>query len=114
MTKFCVGDSVVVIAGKDKGLTGQIRKLSQQKSLVWVDGVNKKQRNFKRRGEAGQKVDFFAPLAISNVAFLDPKNKKPSRIGFRFMPDGQKVRISKSSGQTIERTSLETKPAPQS
>jgi large subunit ribosomal protein L24 len=99
--KLLIGDSVVILTGKDKGKTGVILKISKDKSLVKVDGINKQIKHIKgREGNPGERVEFFAPIAISNVAIIDPKTKKPSRIGFK-IKDNQKVRIAKKSGDEI-------------
>jgi large subunit ribosomal protein L24 len=100
--KFHVGDTVVVLSGKDKGKTGSIVKILPKTGRVQIDGVNKKIRHIKARdGRPGERVEFFAPLEASNVAIQDPKTKKPTRIGYR-IEKGQKVRVAKKSGTILE------------
>ena len=99
--KFRMGDSVIVTAGKDKGVSGKITKIFQKAGRVSVEGVNKKVRHVKgREGNPGERVEFFAPLDVSNVAIEDPKTKKPSRIGYK-VEGGEKVRVSKASGSVL-------------
>lgn len=91
----------MVMTGKDRGKTGFIGRLFIEKNQVWIDGVNQKVRHIKaREGQPGDKVTFFAPINASNVAIVDPKTKKPTRIGFK-VDKGVKVRIAKSSGTTL-------------
>lgn len=100
--KFRAGDSVIVIAGKDRGKTGSISRIIKSKDQVLVEGLNKRVKHVKRRdGEAGERVEFFAPLHISNVAIVDVEKKVPSRIGYQVNSKGEKVRISKKSGKEI-------------
>lgn len=108
--KLRINDSVVVIAGKNKGMTGKVTKISLAKNTVVVEGVNKKVRNVKRRGidAVGDQVEFFAPIDASNVAVVDPKNGKPTRIGYK-TENGQKVRFAKSSGTVIPNSVSVTK-----
>lgn len=99
--KLRIGDSVIILTGKDKGKSGLIHKIMVEKNLVMVEGINKKIKHVKGRdGNAGERVEFFAPIAISNVAIADPKTKKPTRIGYK-IEKGQKIRVAKASGSTI-------------
>ncbi len=92
----------MVMVGKDKGKTGSLVKINREKGLVFVEGINKKIKHVKgREGNPGERVEFFAPIAISNVAIIDPKTKKPSRIGYNVDAHGVKVRISKKSGEVL-------------
>lgn len=100
--KFRIGDSVVVIAGKDRGRSGTISRILKSKDQVFVEGINKKIKHIKKKdGEDGQRIEFFAPLHVSNVAIEDPEKKKPSRIGYLKNNKGEKIRISKKSGKEI-------------
>jgi len=94
-------DVVFIRTGDDRGKTGKITKILRKKNLAIVDGINKKFRHIKKRdGRPGEKVEFFAPLHISNLAFFDAKKKAPSRIGIKI--DGKnKQRISKKSGEIL-------------
>lgn len=92
----------MVMIGKDKGKTASIAKIDRENSLVFLDGINKKIKHVKgREGNPGERVEFFAPIALSNVAIIDPKTKKPSRVGYKIDAQGVKVRISKKSGEEI-------------
>lgn len=98
--KIKKGDKVVILAGKDRGKTGKVLKVDPEKGKVAVEGLNIRYKNTRprRQGEKGQKVEFAAPMHISNVALLD--GGKPTRVGYR-MEGKKKVRISKKSKQTI-------------
>jgi large subunit ribosomal protein L24 len=94
----------MVIAGSDKGKTGKILKILKKERRVVVEGLNKKTKHVKGRdGQPGEIVLFSAPFDISNIAIVDPKTKKPSRIGYRIDASGEKVRISKKSGSVLEK-----------
>lgn len=95
-------DKVKILAGKDKGKTGKVLAILAGKNKVTVEGVNLLYKNMrpKKQGEKGQKIQYPAPLNVSNVALLDPKNNKPTRVGYKF-ENKRKVRISKKSKQTI-------------
>ena len=102
--KIKKGDYVVVIAGKDKGQKGQVLKVFPKESRVVVAGV----RMVKRHTRASQAdpeggiKQFEAPIHVSNVAHLDPKEGKPTRVGFTTLKDGKKVRVAKKSGEVID------------
>lgn len=99
--KFHTGDSVVVISGADRGKTGTIAKVLKEESKVVIDGVNKRIKHVKGRdGQAGQRVEFFAPIEASNVAVQDPKTNKPTRIGYK-IEGTSKTRIAKASGEPL-------------
>ncbi len=107
--KLRIGDSVVILTGKDKGKSGLIHKIMAEKGLVMVEGINKKIKHVKGRdGNAGERVEFFAPIAISNVAIVDPKTKKPTRVGYK-IEKGQKIRIAKASGSVIPLPKIKSK-----
>lgn len=96
------GDEVVVIAGKDKGKKGKILLVMPEDRRVVVSGVNMVKRHTKpSRAGAGGIVEKEAPLHVSNVALADPKTGKPSRVGFKTMADGKKMRVAKKSGEVI-------------
>jgi large subunit ribosomal protein L24 len=94
-------DSVYIQTGKDRGKTGTVTKVLKKSDRVVVDGINKTIKHVKKKeGQSGERVEFFAPIHISNVAILDPKTGKPTRIGYQV--DGKtKVRIAKKSGEKI-------------
>lgn len=97
-------DDVVVIAGKDKGRQGRVLKvLSNGKVLVeGVNVVKKHQRGNPQTQAQGGIIEREAPLQVSNVAIVDPATGKASRVGFKVLEDGQKVRYFKSSGEIID------------
>lgn len=98
------GDKVVVISGKDKAKTGLVLAINSKKSRVLVEGVNIVKRHTKPNAQnpEGGIIEKAAPLHISNVALADPKTGKPTRVGYKFLEDGTKVRYAKKSGETIE------------
>jgi len=99
--KFHTGDSVVVISGADRGKTGTIAKVLKKENKLVIEGINKRVKHVKGRdGEAGQRVEFFAPIDASNVAVQDPKTKKPTRIGYK-VEGISKIRIAKASGEML-------------
>ncbi|MDP9195531.1 MAG: 50S ribosomal protein L24 [Pseudomonadota bacterium] len=96
-------DRVVVLTGKDRGKTGEVLQVLPKEDRVVVKGVALVKRHQKATParQAGV-VEKEASIHISNVAFADPKTGKPTRIGFRILEDGRKVRVAKSSGEIIE------------
>ena len=97
------GDDVVVISGRDKGKTGSILRVLSTKDRVIVDGVNMVKRHTRpSQAQPGGIVDKEAPIHISNVAIADPKDGSATRIGYKFLEDGRKVRVSKRSGEVID------------
>lgn len=103
MAKFKKGDKVMVLTGKDKGKTGDIVKSLPQEDRVIVQGVNMMRRHTRPSAtEAGGIVDKEASIHISNVAIVDPKENVATRVGFRTLDDGTKVRFAKRSGEVID------------
>lgn len=97
------GDMISVISGKDKGKSGQVLKVLRQDNRVLVQGVNLIKKHQKQTfAQEGGIVQKEASIHISNVAHVDPVSKKPTRVGIKFLKDGQKVRIAKRSGEAIE------------
>jgi|CXWL01.1.fsa_nt_gi large subunit ribosomal protein L24 len=101
--KIHTGDQVTVIAGKDKGKQGIVTRVLLEKSRVVVEGVNMRVRHIKKTAQAaGQRISYEASIHVSNVMILDPKTKKPTRIGYKIDPKtGHKSRIAKISGEVI-------------
>jgi len=94
------GDEVIVIAGKDKGKKGAILKVLPEERRVLVAGVNKVKRHTKPGAQgAGGIIEKEATLHVSNVALVDKKTGKPTRVGYKVEKDGTKVRIAKRSGE---------------
>lgn len=100
--KLKTGDTVKVIAGKDKGKTGKIMQVFVEKNRVVVEGVNimKKHVRARGQGEQGQVIQLAAPLHVSNVMVLDPSKNVPTRIKIE-VRDKKKIRIAKKSGTAI-------------
>jgi len=108
--KFRVNDSVVVIAGASRGMTGAITKINLKTNKVLVEGINKKIRHIKgQSGQVGQKVEIFAPIDISNIAVVG-EDGKPTRIGYK-IEAGEKVRIAKRSGKILPKNTKAPKTA---
>ena len=99
------GDRVVVLTGRDKGKQGEVLKVLPKEHRVVVQGVTvvKRHQKASARNPEGGIVTKEAPLDVSNVAHLDPKDGRPTRVGFRFLEDGRKVRYAKRSGEVIDR-----------
>jgi large subunit ribosomal protein L24 len=101
--KIKKGDKVVVLAGRDKGRTGEVLRVMPDENRAVVDGVNvvkRHQRQTKDR-EAGI-VNKPAAIDLSNIALADPKDGKATRVGFKILDDGRKVRVAKRSGELID------------
>jgi len=103
MLKIRKDDTVVVLTGRDKGKSGKVLKVLPREGRVIVEGVNVAKRHTRGRpGQPGGIVEKELTIAVSNVAHLDPKDSKPTRVGFRVI-DGKKVRFAKRSGELIDR-----------
>jgi large subunit ribosomal protein L24 len=99
--KLHTGDTVVVISGKDKGKTGAIMRVLPEKNHVVIGGINMRTRHVKKTyQEAGRILKYEASIDASKVMLLDPKTKKPTRIGF-VIKDGKKKRIALLSGEEV-------------
>lgn len=95
------GDEIIVIAGKEKGKKGTITKVITHESRVVVSGLNMVKRHTKAsKTSAGGIIEKEAPLHVSNVALIDSKSGKPTRVGYKFEGDS-KVRVSKRSGEKL-------------
>lgn len=101
--KIRKGDNVVVITGRDKGKRGSVLRVLPTENRVVVQGVNMVKRHTSpRAGQAGGIVEKELPIHASNVALIDPKEDKPTRIGFKTV-DGRKLRVALRSGEMIDR-----------
>ena len=97
------GDHVMVIAGRDKGKTGEVLKVMPKENRAIVSGVNLVRKHQKQtQTEEGGIKTREAPIHISNLAIEDPKDGAPTRIGFRILEDGRKVRFARRSGEVID------------
>jgi large subunit ribosomal protein L24 len=102
--KFKKGDTVTVLAGKDKGKRGEILRVLREKSRLLVQGVNMVKRHTRpSQTTQGGIVEKEASIHVSNVSHIDPKSDEPTRVGFKLMEDGSKVRFAKRSGEVIDR-----------
>lgn len=112
--KIKTGDTVMIIAGKDKGARGRVFKVMPKKMMVLVEGSEKdkegnavplnavtKHRKPRAMGEQGQRLKVAAPLHVSKVMLIDPKTNEPTRVGRR-VEDGKLVRFAKKSKETID------------
>jgi large subunit ribosomal protein L24 len=103
--KIRKGDRVVVITGRDKGKQGEVVRVMPDDSRVVVQGVNmmKRHQKARRAGEESAIIAKEASIHVSNVAHIDPSSGKPTRVGFKFLDDGRKVRVARASGESIDR-----------
>ena len=103
-------DTVEVISGKDKGKTGKVLRVEPKKNRVFVEGMNIQKRHTKprsirdaQRAEAvGGVIEKEGPIHISNVAIVDPKDKRPTRIGITRNDQGKRVRVTRRSGAELD------------
>ena len=103
MAKIRKGDKVVVLSGRDKGRTGDVLKVIPKEDRAIVQGVNMVQRHQRQTAqEEGGIKSKEAPSHLTNLALADPKDGMPSRVGFKFLNDGRKVRVAKRSGEVID------------
>ncbi|MBN9529456.1 MAG: 50S ribosomal protein L24 [Alphaproteobacteria bacterium] len=101
--KIKKGDKVVVITGRDAGKEGEVLQVIREERRAVVSGVNLVKRHTKpSRTDQGGIVSKEAPVHISNIAMRDPKDGKPTRVGFKVLEDGRKVRVAKRSGEVID------------
>ncbi len=102
--KIRKGDKVIVTAGKSKGTVGEVIKVLPDENKAMVRGANIVKRHTKpSQNSAGGIVEKEAMLHISNIAYYDEKKQKASRIGFKILEDGRKVRISKLTSEVIDK-----------
>ena len=96
-------DDVVVISGRDKGKSGKILRVMPDENRVIVQGVNMVKRHTRpTQGKTGGIVEKEASIHVSNVAHMDPKDRKPTKVGYKTV-DGAKLRFARKSGETIDR-----------
>ena len=101
--KIKKGDRVAVITGRDKGKSGEVLRVLRKDNRVLVQGVNVvKRHQGPTQMSAGGIIEKEAPVHISNVALIDPKSDRPTRVGYRLEEGGRKVRIAKRSGEAID------------
>jgi large subunit ribosomal protein L24 len=101
--KIRKGDKVVVLSGRDKGRSGEVIEVRPDEDRAVVRGINMVKRHQKQTAQQeGGIISKEAPVHLSNLAYADPKDGKPTRIGFKVMKDGRKLRIAKRSGVEID------------
>lgn len=103
MQKLKKGDNVIVLSGKDKGRKGEIIQIKPKEGKAIVQGINMIKRHQRQtaNSEAGI-VTREAPIQLSNLAMVDPKDGNATRVGIKIMDDGRKVRVAKRSGEVID------------
>ncbi|MFK7902797.1 MAG: 50S ribosomal protein L24 [Nitratireductor sp.] len=103
MQKIRKGDKVVVLTGKDKGRTGEIIQMMPKEGRALVQGLNvvKRHQRQTQTTEAGI-ITKEAPMQVSNLALIDPKDGKATKVGIKTLDDGKKVRFAKRSGEVID------------
>jgi large subunit ribosomal protein L24 len=108
--KIHTGDLVTIMTGKDKGKQGTVTRVLPEKSRVVVEGINMRVRHIKKTAQGpGQRISYEASIHVSNVAIIDPKTKKPTRIGYTIdAKTGHKSRIAKASGEVITKAVTKT------
>jgi large subunit ribosomal protein L24 len=101
--KIRKGDKVVVLAGRDKGRTGEVIVVRPSEGRALVRGVNVVKRHQKQSAnQEGGIISKESPIHLSNIAIADPKDGKPTRVGFKIQADGKKIRVAKRSGAEID------------
>ncbi len=101
--KIKKGDRVIVTTGKDKGKSGQVTRIITEENRAVVSGVNIAKRHTRQTAQQeGGIVSKEMPIQISNLALIDPKDGKATRVGYKTLADGKKVRVAKRSGEVID------------
>jgi large subunit ribosomal protein L24 len=103
MSQIKKGDRVIVIAGRDKGKKGEVLKIFPKEERALVQGVHVVKRHQRQtQTQQGGIVNKESPIHLSNLAHVDPKSGKATRVGFKLLNDGRKVRFAKKSGEVID------------
>jgi len=99
------GDTVIVVAGKERGKRGRVLRVIREKSRVVIERVNmiKRHQRPTQRIRQGGIIEREGPIHLSNVMLIDPASGKPTRIGRRELSDGKKVRVARASGEIIDK-----------
>ena len=102
--KIKKGDQVIVTAGRDKGKRGEVLRVFPEDARLIVQGVHVARRHTKQSlGQPGGIVDKELTIHVSNVAHIDPQSNRPTRVGYRNLDDGRKVRIARRSGEVLDK-----------
>jgi large subunit ribosomal protein L24 len=103
MSNIKKGDRVIVISGRDKGKKGEVLKVFPKEDRALVQGVHVVKRHQRQtQTQQGGIVNKESPIHLSNIAHVDPKSGKATRVGFKLLNDGRKVRFAKKSGEVID------------
>jgi len=102
--KIRKGDRVQILSGRDKGRQGEVIRVMPAEDRALVQGVNLVKRHLKATGigNPGGITEKEAPIHLSNLSMIDPKSGKPTRVGFKVLEDGKKVRVARSSGEVLD------------
>lgn len=102
--KIHIGDTVLILAGKDRGKTGKITRVSAKRNQAVIEGVNIRTKHIKKKraGESGQRIRFEAPINASNVAVICPHCKKKTRVSYARLESGKKYRMCKKCKQSLD------------
>ena len=101
--KIKKGDRVIVTTGRDKGKRGEVRQVMSTEGRAIVAGVNLVRRHTRQTAQTeGGIISKESTIHLSNLAILDPKTDKPTRVGFKILDDGRKVRVARRSGDLID------------
>ena len=104
MMRVKKGDRVIVVSGDDKGKRGEVLRVIPKEDRVVVQGVNMVTRHQRQTAsQEGGRIQKEAPIHVSNVAHIDPKEDRATKIGIKILEDGRKVRFAKRSGEVIDR-----------
>jgi large subunit ribosomal protein L24 len=102
--KIKKGDNVVVISGRDKGKSGEVLRVYPTEARAIVQGVHIARRHTKpRMGDPGGIVEKELTIHVSNLAHVDPQSGKPTRVGYKFLDDGRKIRFARRSGEMLDK-----------
>lgn len=109
--KIKANDKVLVISGKDKGKVSKVIRVIAKHNKIVVEKVNMRTKHIKKTTtRAGEKITFEAPMDASNVMVMDPRDNKPTRVGYRMLDNGKKERISKLTGVSLDTLPEASKP----
>ena len=101
--KIRKGDKVIVLVGRDRGRSGEVVQVMPAEGRALVRGIHMVKRHQRQSAtQDGGIISKEAPVHLSNLAIADPKDGKPTRVGFKLLPDGKKVRVAKRSGVEID------------
>jgi large subunit ribosomal protein L24 len=101
--KIKKGDRVIVISGREKGKSGEVLRVIRDENRALVQGLNMVKRHTRQSpGQPGGIVEKEAAIHISNLAHVDPTSQRPTRVGYKFLEDGRKVRFAKRSGEVLD------------